>query len=378
MQVRTLRLREFRNHLDSHLQFGTGITLLLGDNGQGKTNVLEAISYLSLSKSFYAASDAQVVMLGHNMLEIQAAIADAAGRVSDVRITADALSGEKSVQVNRSELDRVSSLIGMFPAVILSPEQGGIVAGGPAERRKFLDLVLCQTSRAYLADILEYRRVLRQRNRLLLDARLNGTVPSRELPAWTEELVRLGSRLIHKRALFVEGVREAFTSAYGFLAGASADATVRYMTAEGIEEHMAVEVIAQQLHDAVEKRAAEERRRGATVVGPHRDDLSFAINGLAAERYASQGEQKTVLIALKLSEYDYVTMRCGETPILLLDDIFAELDRHRAARVMERLQKGGQCVITATDESLIGGRVQWDGEHRRIIVESGTCREAPV
>jgi len=378
MQIRTLRLKEFRNHLDSHLQFGTGITLLLGDNGEGKTNVLEAISYISLSKSFYAASDAQVVMLGHNVLEIQAAIADDAGRVSDVRITADALSGEKSVRVNGSGLDRVSTLIGMFPAVILSPEQGGVVAGGPAERRKFLDVVLCQTSRAYLADILEYRRVLRQRNKLLLDARLNGTAPGRELPAWTDELVRLGSRLIHKRAAFVESIRGPFTTAYGFLAGASVDATVRYVTAEGIEERMAVESIAQHLHDAMEKRAAEERRRGATVVGPHRDDLAFAIDGLAAERYASQGEQKTVLIALKLSEYEYVTMRCGETPILLLDDIFAELDRHRAARVMERLQNGGQCVITGTDESLVGGRMQWDGEHRRIIVESGTCREAPV
>ena len=378
MQVRTLRLKEFRNHLDSHLQFGTGITLLLGDNGQGKTNVLEAISYLSLSKSFYADSDAQVVMLGHNMLEIQAAIADDAGRISNVRITADVVSGEKSVRVNGSALDRVSALIGMFPAVILSPEQGGIVAGGPAERRKFLDLVLCQTNPAYLADILEYRKVLRQRNKLLLDARLNGTAPARELPAWTDELVRLGSRLIHKRALFVDGMREAFTSAYGFLAGAPVDATVRYVTAEGIGEQMAVEAIAQQLHDAIERRAAEERRRGATVVGPHRDDLSFAINGLAAEQYASQGEQKTVLVALKLSEYEYITMRCGETPILLLDDVFAELDRQRAARVMERLQKGGQCIITATDESLVGGNMQWDGEHRRIIVESGACREAPV
>lgn len=378
MQVRTLRLKEFRNHLDSHLQFGGGISLLLGDNGQGKTNVLEAISYLALSKSFYAASDAQVIMLGHNTLEIQAAIADDAGRVSDVRITADAPSGEKSVHVNGSPLDRLSALIGMFPAVILSPEQHGIVAGGPAERRKFLDLVLCQTSRGYLADILEYRRVLRQRNRLLLDARLNGTAPAGELPAWTDELVRLGSRLIHKRAVFVESIAGAFTSAYNFLAADAVDATVRYETAEGIEGQMGVEAIAQHLHAAIEQRAGEERRRGATVVGPHRDDLSFAVNGLAAERYASQGEQKTVLIALKLSEFDYITARCGETPILLLDDIFAELDRYRAARVMERLQKGGQCVITATDESLVGGHMQWDGEHRRIIVESGTCREAPV
>jgi DNA replication and repair protein RecF len=151
---------------------------------------------------------------------------------------------------------------------------------------------------------------------------------------------------------------------------------VRYATAEGVEAGMTADEIMQPLHDAIGRRALEERRRGVTLVGPHRDDLSFYINALAAEKYASQGEQKTLLVALKLSEYDFVTARCGETPILLLDDVFAELDRHRATRVMQRLRGGGQCIITATDESLIGDAMQWNSEHRRIIVESGTCREA--
>lgn len=378
MQVRTLHVHAFRNHADSHLGFGSGITLLLGDNGQGKTNVLEAISYLSLSKSFYAASDSQVVMLGERVLNIRAAIADDAGRISDVRITVDAPSGEKIVLVNGSGLERQSALVGMFPAVILSPEQGGIVAGGPAERRKFLDLVLCQTSRSYLADILEYRRVLRQRNKLLLDARLRGTAPGGELRPWTDELVRLGSRLIHKRGSFVDGLQSAFAATYAMLAGADVQAGVRYIASTEIEPLQPAEAIAERLQRSLDDRAAEERRRGVTLVGPHRDDLSFTINALEAGRYASQGEQKTLLIALKLAEYDFVTARCGETPILLLDDVFAELDRHRAARVMERLNRGGQCIITATDESLIGGGMQQGSEHRRIIIERGTCREATV
>ncbi len=377
MQVRSLHLSAFRNHADSHLQFGTGITLLLGNNGQGKTNVLEAVSYLSLSKSFYAASDLQVVMLGRSIMEVQAAIADAAGRESRVRISVDALTGEKNVQVNGSALDRMSALIGMFPAVILSPEQAGIITGSPAERRKFLDLVLCQTSRTYFADIVEYRRVLRQRNKLLLDARLGGTSPAGELPAWNDELVRLGSRLIHKRAALIDGLREEFGTAYNFLAGAGVSAAVRYVTVGGVDAQSTVETIAEHFGQALERRSAEERRRGATLVGPHRDDLAFTINGLASERYASQGEHKTLLIALKLAEYEYITARCGETPMLLLDDIFAELDRQRAACVMERLQTKGQSIVTATDESLIGQGMRWTSEHRRIIVDGGRCREAP-
>jgi DNA replication and repair protein RecF len=376
MQVRTLHVNAFRNHADSHLAFGSGITLLLGDNGQGKTNVLEAISYLSLSKSFYAASDAQVVMLGQTTLNIRGALADDAGRMSEVRITIDALSGEKIIVVNGSGLERHSALVGMFPAVILSPEQGGIIAGGPVERRKFLDLVLCQTSRSYLADILEYRKILRQRNKLLLDARLRGATPGEDFRPWTDELVRLGSRLIHKRGFFVHGLQATFSATYAMLAGADVQAAVRYIASGETDPLLPAEAIAEGLLCELDERAAEERRRGVTLVGPHRDDLSFTINALDAGRYASLGEQKTLLIALKLAEHDLVTERCGETPILLLDDVFAELDRHRAARVMERLQTGGQCIITATDESMIGEGKRERSEHRRILIERGTCCEA--
>jgi DNA replication and repair protein RecF len=374
MLVRSVHLKAFRNHSDSHLQLGSGITLLTGDNGQGKTNVIEAIAYLSLSKSFYAANDSQVVMLGASALEVRATIADDAGRVSDVRICVDAASGKKSVAVNGAELDRISALVGMFPSVILSPEQYGIVAGGPAERRKFLDIVLCQVSRTYLADVVEYRRVLKQRNRLLLDARLNGTVPGGELQPWTDELIRLGSRVIHKRASLVDEMHDGVASSYRNLAGTPVDVAVRYVAGEGIDGKATVEDIAGALAGLIEARKTDERRRGASLVGPHRDDLEFKVNGLAAERYASQGEQKTLLVALKLAESDFIAARCGETPILLLDDVFAELDRHRALRVIERLQTCGQCIVTSTDESLMGETIPQISA-RRIIVENGTCRE---
>jgi DNA replication and repair protein RecF len=375
MLVRSVHLKAFRNHSDSILHLGSGLTLLVGDNGQGKTNVIEALAYLSLSKSFYAANDSQVVMLGESTLEVSATIADDGGRVSNVRICVDAASGKKTVAVNGGELDRISELVGMFPSVILSPEQYGIVAGGPAERRKFLDIVLCQVSPAYLADVVEYRRVLRQRNKLLLDARLNGTIPGGALQPWTEELIRLGSRVMHKRATLVDEMRETVEASYRHLAGSPVAVALRYVAGEDIQDQSTVEAIAAALGVSLEARAADERRRGVSLVGPHRDDLEFTVNGLAAERYASQGEQKTLLIALKLAENEFIAARCGETPILLLDDIFAELDRHRASRVLERLQACGQCIITTTDDSLTGETIPLTTA-RRIIVENGTCREA--
>lgn len=375
MQVRSVHLRAFRNHADTALQLSPGITLLLGNNGQGKTNILEALSYLSLSKSFYAASDGEVIMLGRDGLEVHASVANDAGRVSSVFVGIDRVAGEKVIQVNGSRLDRISDLVGMFPAVVLSPEQGAIVAGGPADRRRFLDLVLCQTSRAYLTDAFEYRRVLRQRNKLLLDARLSGLAPGHELQAWTDELVGTGSRLIARRASLVHGLGPAYASAYSAIVGTAVDAAVRYVTVDGVEEGMTAEAIIPHFREALARRSGEERRRGVTLAGPHRDDLAFTIGGLPADRYASQGEQKTLLIALKFLECDYMTARCSETPILLMDDVFAELDRTRASRVMKRLAGAGQCIITATDESLIGDPAEWDSEPRRIIVENGTCRE---
>ena len=174
MIVTRIQLRNFRNHAASELEFGEGVNALLGDNGQGKTNILEAISYLGLTKSFYAASDARVVQFEHAGFDVEGVMRDAGGREHHIRVTYGGPAPEKEFTINGLRPERLAAVIGRFPLVILSPDHGAITSGGPSERRKFLDITLAQVSLAYLEDLLEYRRVLRQRNLLLADGRRRG------------------------------------------------------------------------------------------------------------------------------------------------------------------------------------------------------------
>jgi len=371
MQLRTLRLVNFRNHEDTSLDLGAGINALIGNNGQGKTNILEAVSYFSLGKSFFAAADTQVVQYGREFFEIEATLADDAGRPSAAHIAFSAASGEKAVQVNGTPLDRISAIVGEYPAVLLSPDHGGIIGAGPAERRKFLDIVLCQTSGRYLADLQEYRRILRQRNRLLLDGRLRGGLAPGVLEPWTQGLVQYGSSIIEKRLQCVEAMGEGFAASYAELAGIAEPVSLDYITVRGVKPGDSGSAIASTLTAHLNGHRELELRRGATLVGPHRDDLAFMLRSRNAQEFASQGEHKTLLIALKLAEHRYVCQTRNETPILLLDDVFAELDGERAARVLKRLEETGQTVLTTTDEGVVAA-VEWNTRHRRFLIERGT------
>lgn len=373
MRIQSLRLRTFRNHDDTSIEFGGGINALIGRNGQGKTNILEAVSYLSLGKSFFAALDTLVVQHNAPFFDIRASFVSDTGRETEAAVVYAVQEGEKVVRVNGAPLEKVSSIVGEYPAVLLSPDHGGIVAAGPAERRKFLDIMLCQTSPRYLTDLQEYRRILRQRNRVLLDARHQGGIDAGVLDPWTEGLVEHGSRLIQKRMECVAFLQEPFMTAYVDLAGSPEPVGLMYTGVRGVQAGMDVPAIAAQFREQLHAHRHDEQRRGTTLVGPHRDDLEFLLRGMNAQEYASQGEHKTLLIALKSAELLYVRTVRDETPMLLLDDVFAELDSERAARVIGRLQENGQAILTATDAGLLAGDIAWNTHHRRFRIERGTC-----
>ncbi len=373
MRIQSLRLRTFRNHDDTSIEFGGGINALIGRNGQGKTNILEAVSYLSLGKSFFAALDTLVVQHNAPFFDIRASFVSDTGRETEAAVVYAVQEGEKVVRVNGAPLEKVSSIVGEYPAVLLSPDHGGIVAAGPAERRKFLDIMLCQTSPRYLTDLQEYRRILRQRNRVLLDARHQGGIDAGVLDPWTEGLVEHGSRLIQKRMECVAFLQEPFMTAYVDLAGSPEPVGLMYTGVRGVQAGMDVPAIAAQFREQLHAHRHDEQRRGTTLVGPHRDDLEFLLRGMNAQEYASQGEHKTLLIALKSAELLYVRTVRDETPMLLLDDVFAELDSERATRVIGRLQENGQAILTATDAGLLAGDIAWNTHHRRFRIERGTC-----
>jgi DNA replication and repair protein RecF len=374
MIVTGIRLRNFRNHTDSSLELGEGINALLGDNGEGKTNVLEALSYLSLTKSFYAASDATVLQIGKEAFDVEGKIWSASGLMNVVRVAYSRIPAQKSYEVNGSQPPRLASVIGRFPMVILSPENGAITFGGPVERRRFVDLVLSQINPAYLEAALEYRRILKQRNRVLADARVRGAGVDGLIEPWDVSLVRHGSVIVEKRRAFVGEFAAYMERAYQDLVGEIERPGIAYVSsclppgAAGREE------IEKFVSARLEERREEELRRGVTLVGPHRDDVEFAINGVPVPQFASQGQHKTLLVALKVAEFHFVSERSGERPMFLLDDVFSELDSRRASRILALVSGLGQTVITTTDEQAFRGSVLWEGHNRRFCVERGTCR----
>ncbi len=376
MIVGAVRVRNFRNHCESRLEFGGGVNALLGENGEGKTNILEAISYLSLTKSFYASADATVVRIGEEGFEVEGSIVSDGGIEHRVFVGYDRRGATKVYEIDGARPERLSSVIGRFPIVILSPENGAITFGGPAERRKFMDLTLSQVSPAYLETLFEYRRVVKQRNRLLLDARMRGTQPEVLLEPWDEGLALHGSLLVDRRRSFVREFAEYVEHSYSDLVereGESPGVAYESMCAAA-DGAVPKEAIAEEIRSLLRIHRAEELRRGTTLVGPHRDNLCFTLSGIPLQQYASQGQHKSFLVALKIAEFTYLRERRGERPILLLDDVFSELDGRRSARILHLVEELGQTIITATESRPFGGAIHWNEANRRFTVERGTCR----
>jgi len=376
MIVAAVRVRNFRNHRDSRLEFGDGINALLGDNGEGKTNILEAISYLSLTRSFYAHADATVVRIGEGRFEVEGSIVSGGGIEHHVQIAYQGEEGTKEYAINGSRPERLSSVIGRFPVVILSPENGAITFGGPAERRRFIDILLSQISPAYLETLFEYREVVRQRNKLLLDARMRGIRPGDLLEPWDEGIAMHGSELVYRRQRFVKEFSQYVIRSYGDLVeGGGEVPEIKYESACVTEDAGASrEAIAENIRSVMQRYRSEEAKRGVTLVGPHRDNLLFTLSGIPVQRYASQGQHKTLLVALKIAEFTYLWEQREERPILLLDDVFSELDARRSARILHMAGSLGQTIITTTDVRSFGSAVIWNEANRRFIVEQGTCR----
>ena len=374
MRIAEVRLRNFRNHADTLLEFGGGINVLSGKNGQGKTNILEAISYLSLTKSFYASSDETAVRFGTDSFDVEGVIIAGSGLRYTVQVSYGLRGGEKAFAINSTRPESLASVIGTFPVVILSPENNAITFGGPAARRRFVDLTLSQISRVYLEDILEYRRILRQRNRLLSDARVGGSASASALEPWTVSLVHYGSRIVKRRQEFVGEFKGYIDRGYKTLVSMGEEPALEYVSFVPLPEGASPEEIGELMFNEVKARAAEEMRRGVTLVGPHRDEVRLSINGAALQQYASQGQHKTFLVALKTAEFFYLRERRGEAPIFLLDDLFSELDEGRSRRILDLVSDLGQTIITTTGERVLEDTAGWNDHLRRFIIENGTSR----
>lgn len=369
MKLLSLTLRQFRNHASSTFTFGASSNVLLGRNGQGKTNVLEAISYLCLTKSFFAGADTTAVQCGTTMFEVEGEFLSDVNVRHRVRICFDEQLRQKKFFINASEITRLSEVIGLFPIVVLSPENNSITFGSPSERRKFTDLVMSQSSKAYIEDMMEYKRVLRQRNKILSDAQGNDC--SAALAPWTEMLIRHGAAIIYRRNKFLNEFVAYVEKAYDIVAHNNERPGLAYVPQITAHPAMEREEIEAAMRVLAEKKKADERRAGATQFGPQRDDIAFSINGLPLREYASQGQHKTYLIALKIAEFWYLKERCAELPVILFDDVFSELDETRSRQLLEMLAAMGQTFITTTSDRVFTGVRGWDDDNKKFFIRAG-------
>lgn len=369
MRLRRIVLGGFRAHERSEIEFGDGINLIFGPNGVGKTNILEAIHYLCLTKSFLSVQDQYVLNRDASYFEV---IGEFEGehRKSLTARTAFMPGEGKRMFVNGAPLDRLSDVVGMMPLVVFAPDDYVITAGGPEERRKFLNNILSQARPSYMEDVWVYRRALRQRNELLAQyQRLRMPPPDELLSSWDAELIRAGARVIWQRLAFLRSFDRYLAEAYATMAHVAERPTIGYSTAIAVDDDVDEAGVEARFAERIEARRNRDVDLGRTGDGPHRDELIFELNGFDVRRFASQGQHRTLGMALKLAQYFYLHDRLDETPILLLDDIFDHLDVGRTEAVLSLLdgEQVGQSILTATRSNPFTGQLTFDGSKNRLL-----------
>lgn len=338
MTLRRLWLRDFRSYVEAEVSFGPGLTIVVGPNGTGKTNLLEAAGYLSILGSFRGVPNEGLVRVGAERCVIRGEV-DAAGR--EVLIESEVVpNGRSRVLLNKQPLKRNRELREVLRITVFSPEDLILVKGGPSERRTYLDDVLMMLHPRNDAMLTELDRVLRQRNALLKQAggRLSAEVGF-TLDVWDDKLARVGTDVARSRVALLDDLRPFVATAYSDVADRRAPVTLNYMSAWlGRSDGLA---------GALEHGRTDDVRRGLSLVGPHRDDIDLQIEGRPSRTHSSQGEQRTLALALRLAAHRLVTDRLGSPPLLLLDDVFSELDPVRSDALVRNLPPGQALLATA-------------------------------
>jgi len=334
MQINKLTLKNFRNHLDKNLTFTDNINLILGPNGVGKTNVLEAIHLVSTTKSIKAQYDKDLINYDKSFCTIVLENPKDTLELQIIKGEQSENTSRKTAKVNKTP-KALSYFVGMFNSVLFTPQDIDLVTGSPSIRRKYLDMVLIQTSEGYKKTLSLYNKAVRQRNKLLEKLSESG-FGFGQLDYWNEQILNLGTIIQRRRLDFFETIREIIREYNYKLNNRDSDLKVFYKMNEISKDRM-------------EKYKDTEIAAKTTLVGPHRDDFEILFDGKNIAYFGSRGQQRTALLALKLSEKDFIEQKIGEKPLLLLDDVFSELDSKHKNTVME-VVKDHQTIITSTDK----------------------------
>ena len=337
MHITKLALRDFRNFEALTLEdLNPGINVFAGRNAMGKTNLLEAVNYLSCARSFRGAPDAKLIRDGQAFAGIFAQYAADSHRGKiEIGILGE---GKRSVRLNGLPVRKISELMGALNSIVFAPEDLRIIKEAPLLRRRMMDMELCKISPGYYRSLQSYSLALKSKNKLLKNPRADAGV----LSAYSEQMAAYGEQMIEERAAFVEQLNAFTARFYHNLQGVSEGIEIRYKCSAEVENAR------ESLLAKMQANAAREREMGVCLTGPHREDLEILINGRDSKIYASQGQQRTAMLAIRLASLEVAQAQTGEAPVLLLDDVFSELDRRRRESLME-IVSGNQVFITCTD-----------------------------
>ncbi len=347
MYLRFLHLWHFRNYRDQRILFDAPKTILVGENAQGKTNLLEAVELLATLRSRRAGRDRELVQQGEEKAQIAATV-ERLGVAHELAMELRSQGG-RALRVNGQGLRRQSDFLGQVSAVVFSSLDLELVRGGPEARRNWLDEVLLQLEPAYLGLVEQYRQILKQRNALLKQDPLAAGDKVPQMAFWDAQLATTGSRILRRRARLLQRLEPLAARWHQTISGGRETLSLTYRPQVPLPDPQAdPEVVQAQFLAEIRAKAAAEQALGTSLVGPHRDEVELDIDGVAARAYGSQGQQRTLVLALKLAELELIEQVKGDPPLLLLDDVLAELDLHRQNQLLEAIQERVQTLVTTT------------------------------
>ena len=362
MIIKSLELADFRNYDSLHIDFSSGTNILYGDNAQGKTNILEAIYLSATTKSHKGSKDKDIVNFYKEESHIRTYL-----EKEGVEIRVDMhlrKNKSKGIAIDGQKIKKAAELLGLLNVVFFSPEDLSIIKDGPAERRRFADMELCQLDQFYLYNLNHYNRIVNQRNKLLKDMYFNPSLRD-TLTIWDSQLISFGSKIIERRKLFAEQLNEIIFDIHKKLSGGKEELVICYEPDVLIEDY--------------ERSLTENQERDIklkqTVTGPHRDDFSFIVNGIDIRKFGSQGQQRTAALSLKLSEIELVRKMTNDNPVLLLDDVLSELDSNRQNYLLSTIGDI-QTIVTCTGlDEFVNNRFEID---RVFHIENGKIIDRDV
>lgn len=345
MHIDRLELTNYRNYESLTLEFSPTINVLIGENAQGKTNIMESLYVLSMAKSHRTSNDKELIRWSEEYGKIKG---DVSKKYGHLPLELTLSKKGKKARVNHLEQSRLSDYIGQLNVVMFAPEDLNLVKGSPQVRRRFLDMEIGQISPVYLHDLLTFQKLLKQRNHILKTHQGKSSLNDVMFDVYTDQYIQAAVSVIRKRFEFMELLQKWAEPIHLGISRGLEKLDIRYCPVSGLNRDASFEEMVDILEQKLKDGQSQELARGLTLVGPHRDDLQFYVNDYDVQTYGSQGQQRTTALSLKLAEIELIKQEVGESPVLLLDDVLSELDDYRQSHLLNTIQGEVQTFVTTT------------------------------